>query len=149
MRDRVHFWVYLLNCNPLIHQTWSVDRYKQGQYFSEIFWMTWRTGTKYQALSYLANCSNYSITNLVKFPVFHVFWKGEWRRIKNSKYQLLKIDRSRYIIISSKSSKHLELVPSLQHWTKNKLEMSVIRYTSIWPNFTLTVLKIQKKSAKV
>ena len=28
--DKVHFWVYLLN-NNLSHQTWPVDRYKQGQ----------------------------------------------------------------------------------------------------------------------
>ena len=36
-RDRVHFKIYLLNHSPLTHQTWSIDRYKQGQYFSEIF----------------------------------------------------------------------------------------------------------------
>ena len=29
--DRVHFWVYLLNHNLLSHQTWPIDRYKQGQ----------------------------------------------------------------------------------------------------------------------
>ena len=28
--DRVHFWIYLLNHNSLSHQTWSIDRYKQG-----------------------------------------------------------------------------------------------------------------------
>ena len=37
------------------------------------------------------------------------------RRIKNDKYQLLKSDRSRYIVISLKSQKGLELVSSLQH----------------------------------
>ena len=25
--DRVHFWIYLLNCNSLSHQTWPIDRY--------------------------------------------------------------------------------------------------------------------------
>ena len=31
--DRVHFWIYLLNHNLLSHQTWLIDRYKQGQQF--------------------------------------------------------------------------------------------------------------------
>ena len=28
--DWVHFWIYLLNQNSLGHQTWPIDRYKQG-----------------------------------------------------------------------------------------------------------------------
>ena len=36
--ERVHFRIYLLNYNLLIHQTWLIDTYKQGQYLSEIFW---------------------------------------------------------------------------------------------------------------
>ena len=28
--DKVHFWIYLLNHKSWSHQTWSVDRYKQG-----------------------------------------------------------------------------------------------------------------------
>ena len=53
--EMVHFWIYLLNHNSLTHQTWSVDRYKQGQYISENFWMIWRTGAKFQVLFKLAN----------------------------------------------------------------------------------------------
>ena len=68
--DRVHFWIYLLNHNSLTHQTWLIDRYKQGQYFSENFWTIWRTGAKFQALFNIAICSSYSITNYVKFSVF-------------------------------------------------------------------------------
>ena len=30
-RDRVHFWIYILNQNSLSHQAWPNDRYKQGQ----------------------------------------------------------------------------------------------------------------------
>ena len=60
---------------------------------------------------------------------------SEQERIKNGKYQLLKIDRSTYIIISLKSWKGVELVSSLQYWAKNMLEIIVIRYTIIWPNF--------------
>ena len=71
--DRLHFWIYLLNRNSLTHQTWSIDRCKQGQYFFETFWTIWKTGAKFQALFNLATCSNYSITNYVKFPVFHFF----------------------------------------------------------------------------
>ena len=70
---RCIFWIYLFNHNSFTHQTWSIDRYKQGQYFSGIFWRIWRTGAKFQALFNLANCSKYSITNYVKFPVFHFF----------------------------------------------------------------------------
>ena len=75
--NMVHFWKYLLSHNSLTHQTWSIDRYKQGQYFSEIFWIIWRTWAKLQTLFNLTTCSNYLITNYVKFPVFLFFWKGE------------------------------------------------------------------------
>ena len=73
--DRVHFLIYLLNYDSVTCQTWSVDSYKQLQYFSETFWTIWRTGAKFQALFNLATCSNYSITNYVKIPVFHFFEK--------------------------------------------------------------------------
>ena len=139
--DMVHFSIYLLNLKPLTHQTWSTDKCKEGQYFSEIFWAIQKTGAKLQSLFNLATCSNYSRTNYVKFPVLH-FLKG---RIENCKYQLHKIDRSRYIVISLKSLKGLELVSSSQQWARNMLEMFVIRYTSMWPNFILIVLRIQKK----
>ena len=97
------FWQYLLNHNSLSHQTWPIDRYKNRQYFSEILWAIWNTRAKFQALFNVATCSNYAITNYVKFPVFHFFWKGEWGRIKGAKYQVPKIDRSRWIVISLKS----------------------------------------------
>ena len=71
---RMHFWIYLLNHNLLTYQAWSIDRYKQWQYFSEIFW-TIGSEYKFQALFNLATCSNY--VSYVKFPVFHFFWKGE------------------------------------------------------------------------
>ena len=35
-----------------------------------------RTGAKFQVLFHLATCSNYSITDYVKIPVFHFFYKG-------------------------------------------------------------------------
>ena len=66
--DRVH-GIYLLNHNALTHQTWPIDRYKQGKYFSEVFWAIWRTGEMFQSLFNLATYSNYSITNHVNFPV--------------------------------------------------------------------------------
>ena len=59
----VSVWIYLLNHNSLTHQTWPIDRYKQGKYFFEIFWTIWRTGAKFQALFNLATCSNYWITS--------------------------------------------------------------------------------------
>ena len=36
--ERVHFSKYLLNHKLLSHQTRPIDRYKQGQKFSETFW---------------------------------------------------------------------------------------------------------------
>ena len=73
------FWIYLLNHNSLTHQTWSIDRWKQEKYFSETFLTIWRTGVMFQALFNLATCSNYSIINYVKIPVFHFFEKvNKW-----------------------------------------------------------------------
>ena len=95
--DRVHFWIYLLNYKWLTRQTWLIDRYRQGQYFSEITWMIWRAGIKFQVLFNLTTCSNYSRTNYVKSLVFLFFLKGWIKRIKDGKYQLLNIDRFCYI----------------------------------------------------
>ena len=71
--DTVHFLIYLLNHNSLTYQTWSFNRYKQGQYFSKIVLKNSRAGAKFQALFNLATCSNYSITNYVKFAVIGFF----------------------------------------------------------------------------
>ena len=89
----MHFWVYLLNYNSLSHQTWPINRYRQLQWFSGILWTIWRTGTNFQVLFNLANCSNYSTTNYAKIPVFH------FSTFKNGKCQLLKKIRSPYIAI--------------------------------------------------
>ena len=62
----------------------SIDRYKQDKKFSRMFWAIWTTGAKFQALFNFATCSNYSITNYVKFPVFHFFErvnKGELKMV--------------------------------------------------------------------
>ena len=71
VHETVHFWIHLLNHNSLSHQTWPIDRYKQGQQLSGIFWTIWWTGAMFQVLFNLATCYNYSITNYVKIPVFH------------------------------------------------------------------------------
>ena len=39
-------------------QTCPIDRYKQGQHFSEIFWTILRTEAKFKVLFSLATCSN-------------------------------------------------------------------------------------------
>ena len=80
--DSVHFWIYLLNHNSLIHQTWPIDRYNQGQSFSGIFWTIWKTGAQFQVLFNLATCSNYSITSYVKIPVLHFFDEVNKRSLK-------------------------------------------------------------------
>ena len=56
--------------------------------------------------------------------------------------------RPLYIAILMKSWKGIELVSSRQHWAKNILEMFVIEHTSIWPNFSLIVIRIQKNKHK-
>ena len=115
-RDRMHFWIYLLKHNSLSNQTWPIDIYKQGKYFSRILWTIWRTGAKFQVLFSLITCYNYSITSYDKIPVFHFFEKVNKETIKNGKCELLKMVISRYIVILIKSWKGLELVSSLQHW---------------------------------
>ena len=86
--DRMHFWIDHLNYNSLAHQTWPIDRYKQGQWFSGIFWRIWRTGTKFQVHFYLATYSNYSITNYVKISVFHFYGTFKTSTIKNDQISL-------------------------------------------------------------
>ena len=143
--NRVHFWIYLLNSPSLSHQTRPIQRHKQGQQSSWVFWTIWRTGASFQVLFNLATCPNYSITKFVMIRGFHFLWKGEQRTSKNDKCQTLKMARSRYIVFLMKSRKGLELVSSPQYWTKNMLEMFRIQDNSIWPNFILIVLTIQKK----
>ena len=73
--DKVHFWIYFLNHNSSSYQTWPVDRYNQGQQFPKSFEQFGGLGTKFQILFNLATCSNYSITNYVMIPMFHLFEK--------------------------------------------------------------------------
>ena len=78
--DMLHFSIYLLNHNSLRHQTWWIDRWRQGQYFFEIFWAIQKTGAKFQALSNLATCSNYSRTNCVSSAIFLKGWiRDNWK----------------------------------------------------------------------
>ena len=96
--DNVHFWIYLLNRNSLSHQAWPSDRYQQEIKFSEIFSKILRTGTRFQVLFNFATCSNYSVTNYAKIPVFHFFEKvnkGQWKMV-NVNYK----KRSDFAILS-------------------------------------------------
>ena len=81
--DRVNVWIYLLNLNCFLSdQTRPIDRHKQGQQFSRIFWIIWKTGAKFQVLFNLATCSNYSMTNYVKIIVPHLFEKLKEGQLK-------------------------------------------------------------------
>ena len=148
--DRMHFSIYLLNHNLLSHHTWPTDRYNEWQYFSGIFSITWRTRAKFQGFLNLVTFSNYSVTSYVKIPVFHFevnkCFMSRW--ISNNKKWWTSTIKNGQILLYfcfDKSQKGLELVSSLQHWSKNMLEMFFIHYTSIWPNFVLIELRIQKK----
>ena len=82
--DRVHFWIYLLNCNSLSHQTLPINRYKLGQKLSGIFWTIWRTGAKFQVLFNLGISSNNLVTNYVKIPQRFIFlesWKIDIKKL--------------------------------------------------------------------
>ena len=79
--EMVYFSIYLLNQNSLTQQTWAIDRCKQGQYFSEIFWAIQRTVAKFQALFNFATCSNYSRASYAKFPVIHFFERVNKREL--------------------------------------------------------------------
>ena len=82
MWDRMHFRIYLLNHNSLSHQTWPIDRYKEGESFAGIFWTIWRIGVKVQVLFNLATCSNYLITHYFTILVFTFFEKVNKEHVK-------------------------------------------------------------------
>ena len=86
--DRVHFWIYLLNHNSSCHQTWPIDRYKQGQQLSTILWTICMTGTKFKVFSNLAICSNYSITSYIKITLFYFFEKKNKGQLKMQGFNL-------------------------------------------------------------
>ena len=142
--ERVDFWMNLLNDNSLTHQTWSSNRYKPGQYFLEIFWMIWRTRAKFQALFILTTSSNYSVTNYVKFPVFHFFERVnkenyKWQMLISKNWQIFLYCHVYCHVIKIKKGPGTSFSVS-----KNLLEIFVKRYTSIWQNFILIVLRIEK-----
>ena len=94
MRQGALLNIYFLNHSSLTYQTWSINRYKQREYISEIFWTIWRTGAEFQTLFNLETSSNYSITSYVKFPVFHFSErvnKGElkWKISTTKNWQIL------------------------------------------------------------
>ena len=135
---------------------WWVLVHEKGCIFEYIFWTTTykvtklgklrRTEAKFKDLFNLSTCSNYSVTYYVKILLFHFFKKGEQGKIKNGNCQLLKMTRSCYINILV-TERGLELVSSLHQWTKNMLGMFVMfvmQHISIWPNFILIALRIQR-----
>ena len=81
-QDKVHFWICLLNLNSWSYQTWLVDRYKQGQQFSVIFWAIWRTGARFQVLFNLATCPNYSLTKCQDSSASFFFEKVNEEQLK-------------------------------------------------------------------
>ena len=91
--DRVHFGIHLLNCNSLNHQTRPS---KQGHYFSGIFWTIWRTGAKFLVLFNLATCSNYSITNYIKIPVFHFFLFLFFEKVNKGHFKMVNVKQQKW-----------------------------------------------------
>ena len=79
---------------------WSIDRYEKRHYLSDIFWITWKTGAEYQTLFKFSNLLQLLYN---QFCQLSTAWNSEYVKIKTGKYQLLKTDRSRYIVILLKS----------------------------------------------
>ena len=80
---------------------------------------------------------------LCQDPSVSFFWKGKYGIIKNGKCQLLKIARSRPIVILVKSWKSLELALN-QHM----LAIFVRQHNSIWPSFILIGVRIKRNKHK-
>ena len=78
-----------------------------------------------------------------KFVFSSFFFSGYIKLSTTKNWQVLLYCHFAKIIKEPKTSF------SPQHWFKNMLEMFVIRYISMWPNFISIVLRIQKKQAKV
>ena len=81
--------IYLLNHNSLSRETWPLIDINKGNNFQEFFEQFGGLGqSSFQFRSFskvffsLANCSNYSITNYVKIPVFHFFEKVNKGQLK-------------------------------------------------------------------
>ena len=86
--DRLHF----LNVSfepqlqpqpqPQVSKLGQLVDISKGNNFPESFETIWMTGIKFQTLFNLATCSNYSITNYVKIPVFRFFEKVSKGQLK-------------------------------------------------------------------
>ena len=76
--DKVHFWIYLLNHKSWSDQTSPVDRYKQVQYFSVIFWTIWETG----ALPLCCSSSSHKQTISQEKLSFYLASEKKLRNIK-------------------------------------------------------------------
>ena len=63
-------YIFWTTTHEVIKRGQLIDINK-GNNFQESFLTIWRTGAMFQILFNLATCSNYSITNYLKIPVFH------------------------------------------------------------------------------
>ena len=114
---------------------------------SGIFWTISRTGAKFQVLFNLETCSSYSVTNYVKIPVCHFLEKVNKGHVKMEVSTI----KNGQILLECHFNKIINLIgpqtsfqsPAVSQ--KNTLQMFVRQHTSIWPNFILVVLRIEKK----
>ena len=140
----IYIYIYIYTYIHITDILTYIHTYKQGQYFLGIFWTIWRTGDKFQVLFNLATCYNYSITNYIKIPIFYFLKKVNKGHLKMVN---VNIKNGQILIYChfNKIIKGPETSFQSQNWAKNMLEMFLIQYTSIWPNFILIVLMIKKK----
>ena len=112
---RVHFWIYLLK-----HTTHHITKLGQLKDINK--------GNNFQE-------------SFEQFGGLGLSSRSFFNLVTCSNYSITNCQDSSISVFQC----YLELVSSLQHWVKNMFKMFVIQHTSIWSNFILMLLRIQKK----
>ena len=79
--DRVNFWIFFLNHNSLSHQLGQLIDISKCNNFHKSFEQFGGLGL---SSTFFSTCSNYSISNYVKVPVFLKRWLKDNKKWKKS-----------------------------------------------------------------
>ena len=93
--------------NKLFDQeNWPTNRYSHERHFQENLWVIWRTGLDPKSFEiYQSTANNQKLITAGLEIVLFALLKLSTAAIKNSKYYLLEINKSRYIALLSESNK--------------------------------------------
>ena len=129
--------IYILNHNSLSHQLGQMINTSKGNNFQESL-------GNLEDWGYVPD--PFQLTNLLQLlnnQLCRLFSASFFDRMNKGKLKM--VNKSDNIEILLKPWKGLELVFSLQHWTKKMLVKSLTKLTNTWPNFILIICRIQKK----